>query len=72
MTPEERGRERGEAEIQAIFAKHRNDGKTGIGVMVDAEVWKAFRIRCLEQGRSSGDVLTEVIRTYLAQPRRGR
>ena len=49
----------------AAKKKPRQRGKTNIGVLIDAEVWKRFRMHCLEHDESPGSLLTKVIRAYL-------
>ena len=43
----------------------RQSGKTSIGVLIDADVWKAFRMHCLQYDESPGSLLTEVIKDFL-------
>lgn len=39
--------------------------KSNIGILLPVELWKRFRIRCIELGRQPGHVLEDVLREYL-------
>ena len=43
----------------------RHGNKTNIGVLIDADLWKRFRMHCLEHDESPGDLLSELIRKLL-------
>ena len=42
-------------------------GKINIGVLIDSELWKRFKIQCLQEGRKEGEQLSEMIAKYLDQ-----
>ena len=72
LTAFEKGMEMGKAEIEETFARHRSDGKTAIGALIDAATWKEFRVLCINNDLPVGDTLTVAIRDFLNQPKRGR
>ena len=36
-------------------------------VLVSSDAWRAFRVRCLQQGKSASEVLGELVDRYLAE-----
>jgi hypothetical protein len=45
--------------------KRRESAKTNVGVLINKELWKKFKIRCIEIEESPGDVLSQLITDYL-------
>jgi hypothetical protein len=45
--------------------RRRKDAKTNVGVLINRELWKKFKIRCIEIEESPGDVLSQLISDYL-------
>lgn len=43
----------------------RTEPVTNVGVLLPVELWKQFRIRCIEIGRQPGHVLEDVLREHL-------
>ena len=39
--------------------------KRNIGVKVDQSIWKGLRVKAIQEGRLSGDLLDEAIEMYL-------
>lgn len=39
--------------------------KVNTGVLIDAEIWQKFKIRCLQDGRREGETLEELISEHL-------
>lgn len=39
--------------------------KVNVGCLVDASLWRRFKIRCLEEGRREGAILEDLINEYL-------
>ncbi len=45
--------------------------KKNIGVKVDERVWRQFRSLAIEQGKTAGDLLDELMTKYVAKFRSG-
>lgn len=41
--------------------------KTNIGVLVEKEVWRQFRIYCLKVNQRPGRLLNEIIKVFLEE-----
>jgi hypothetical protein len=60
----QRGMEKARREIEERFNANASN-KTNIGVLVDGEVWKAFKIRCIEEDLGMGETLTGLIDSWV-------
>ncbi len=49
--------------------RRRKEVKTNVGVLINKELWKKFKIRCIEIEESPGDVLGQLIKDYLKKKR---
>jgi hypothetical protein len=67
MEPKEKGRLKATEEIELLMFKHGKgpSDKTQIGALVNAKVWRRFRIHCLEAAKPAGDTLTALMELYL-------
>ena len=61
-----RARSKSKAE-SAPRKKNEQPKKTSIGVLIDADVWKQFRMHCLVYDESPGNLLSDIIQTYLVK-----
>ncbi len=68
MTEIRRGRPAASPKQQkATASKPRtvSRGKVNTGVLIDAGLWRRFKIRCLEEDRREGATLEDLITAYL-------
>ncbi len=47
------------------MAKTKQPKKTNIGVLLPADLWKKFRVHCLENDLQPGNLLSQLIEDYL-------
>ena len=67
VTPEERGKVKATEEIEYTLARYGKGpaNKKITSVLIDKDLWKAFRVKCLSEGQSAGDTLSALINAYL-------
>ncbi len=47
--------------------RKRKRAKTNIGILLDAELWKRFRVHCLQTDQSPGELVGKLINDHLTK-----
>ena len=69
-TPNEIGRLKAEEEIEMALAKYGKTEKRITTIAIDKQLWTVFRAKCLIEGKTATNVITDLVTGYLKKGKR--